>query len=416
MPNSESIVIRSGLDIEKLREDFPILQTTVYGKPLVYLDNAATTQKPQVVLDALQQYYTQYNSNVHRGVHFLSQQATDAYEVARRTVAGFINARHEHEIIFTKGTTNGINLVAASFGKKYLKAGDEVLISAMEHHSNIVPWQMICEEKGAILKVIPIDGKGELMMDELDRLLTDKVKMMAITYVSNSLGTVNPVKEIIEKAHHAGIPVLMDAAQAIQHIPVDVQELDVDFLAFSGHKVYGPTGIGVLYGKEKWLNEMPPYEGGGDMIKNVTFEKTTYNELPFKFEAGTPDIAGGIVLGVALDYVKKIGISAIQKAEEELIEYAYNSLSAIPSLRFIGDATDRAGAISFLVDKIHPFDMGEILDKQSIAVRTGHHCTQPIMDLYNISGTVRASFAFYNTPSEVDSLVQGIDKAKRMLL
>lgn len=416
MINSESIVTRSGLDIEKLREDFPILQTTVYGKPLVYLDNAATTQKPKVVLDALQQYYTQYNSNVHRGVHFLSQQATDAYEVARRTVAGFINARHEHEIIFTKGTTNGINLVAASFGKKYLKAGDEVLISAMEHHSNIVPWQMICEEKGAVLKVIPIDGKGELMMDEFDRLLTDKVKILAITYVSNSLGTVNPVKEIIEKAHNAGIPVLMDAAQAIQHIPVDVQELDVDFLAFSGHKVYGPTGIGVLYGKEKWLNEMPPYEGGGDMIKNVTFEKTTYNELPFKFEAGTPDIAGGIVLGVALDYVKKIGISAIQRAEEELIEYAYNSLSAIPSLRFIGDATHRAGAISFLVDKIHPFDMGEILDKQSIAVRTGHHCTQPVMDLYNIPGTVRASFAFYNTPSEVDLLVQGIDKAKRMLL
>jgi len=416
MINSGSIVTPDSLDINVLREDFPILQTTVYGKPLVYLDNAATTQKPRVVLDALQQYYTQYNSNVHRGVHFLSQQATDAYEVARRTVAGFINARHEHEIIFTKGTTNGINLIAASFGKKYLKAGDEVLISAMEHHSNIVPWQMICEEKGAALKIIPIDSKGELMMDEFDRLLTSKVKILAITYVSNSLGTVNPVKEIIEKAHNAGIPILIDAAQAIQHMPVDVQELDADFLAFSGHKVYGPTGIGVLYGKEKWLNELPPYEGGGDMIKNVTFEKTTYNELPFKFEAGTPDIAGGIVLGVALDYVKKIGLSTIQKAEEELIEYAYNSLSAIPSLRFIGEATHRAGAISFLVDKIHPFDMGEILDKQSIAVRTGHHCTQPVMDLYKIPGTVRASFAFYNTPSEVDSLVQGIDKAKHMLL
>lgn len=402
-------------DVEKLRKDFPLLQTQLYGKPLIYLDNAATTQKPQCVLDALSQYYTQYNSNVHRGVHALSQQATEAYEVARRKIAGFINARHDHEIIFTKGTTNGINLVAASFGKKFLSAGDEVLISAMEHHSNIVPWQMICEEKGAILKVIPISNTGELVMDAFDSLLTDRVKIVAVTYVSNSLGTVNPVSEIIRKAHAANIPVLIDAAQAIQHIPVDVQELDADFLAFSGHKIYGPTGTGVLYGKEKWLNEIPPYEGGGDMIKNVTFAKTTYNELPFKFEAGTPHIAGGIVLGAAIEYVQQIGIAAIQQLEEEVVAYAYERLSSIPSLRFIGDARHRSGAISFLVGNIHPFDMGEILDKQSIAVRTGHHCTQPVMDFFHIPGTVRASFAFYNTKAEVDALITGIEKAKRML-
>lgn len=402
-------------DVEKLRKDFPLLQTQLYGKPLIYLDNAATTQKPQCVLDALSQYYTLYNSNIHRGVHALSQQATEAYEVARRKIAGFINARHDHEIIFTKGTTNGINLVAASFGKKFLSAGDEVLISAMEHHSNIVPWQMICEEKGAILKVIPISNTGELVMDAFDSLLTDRVKIVAVTYVSNSLGTVNPVSEIIRKAHAANIPVLIDAAQAIQHIPVDVQELDADFLAFSGHKIYGPTGTGVLYGKEKWLNEIPPYEGGGDMIKNVTFAKTTYNELPFKFEAGTPHIAGGIVLGAAIEYVQQIGIAAIQQLEEEVVAYAYERLSSIPSLRFIGDARHRSGAISFLVGNIHPFDMGEILDKQSIAVRTGHHCTQPVMDFFHIPGTVRASFAFYNTKAEVDALITGIEKAKRML-
>lgn len=404
------------LDIEQIRKDFPLLQTQVYGKPLVYLDNAATTQKPQVVLESLYNYYTRYNSNVHRGVHFLSQQATEAYEQARKKVAGFINARHEHEIIFTKGTTNSINLVASSFGKKFLQPGDEVLISAMEHHSNIVPWQMICEERGAALKVIPINEQGELRMEAFDELLTGKVKIVAVTYISNSLGTVNPIAEIINKAHAAGIPVLIDGAQAIQHVPIDVRELDADFFAFSGHKIYGPTGVGILYGKEEWLNEMPPYEGGGDMIKNVTFAKTTYNELPFKFEAGTPDIAGGIVLGTALDYVQQIGITAIRQAEEELIQYAYNRLSAISSLRFIGDAGHRSGAISFLVGDIHPFDMGEILDKQSIAVRTGHHCTQPVMDFFNIPGTVRASFAFYNTRSEVDLLVEGIEKAKRMLM
>ena len=414
MTNSETIT-DSALDIEKIRKDFPILQTKVYGKPLIYLDNAATTQKPQAVLESLHHYYTQYNSNVHRGVHFLSQQATEAYEVARKKIAGYINARHEHEIIFTKGTTNSINLVAASFGKKFLKSGDEVLISAMEHHSNIVPWQLICEEKGATLKVIPINELGELQMDAIDALLTDRVKIIAVTYVSNSLGTVNPVHEIIQKAHAVNIPVLIDAAQAVQHIPIDIQELDADFLAFSGHKIYGPTGVGILYGKEKWLNEMPPYEGGGDMIKNVTFAKTTYNELPFKFEAGTPDISGGIALGAAIDYVQQTGIAAIQQVEEEVVAYAYDRLSAIPSLRFIGDARHRSGAISFLIGNIHPYDLGEILDKQSIAVRTGHHCTQPVMDFFKIPGTVRASFAFYNTKSEVDELIKGIEKAKRML-
>lgn len=414
MINSEPETV-SALNIEKIRNDFPILQTKVYGKSLIYLDNAATTHKPLPVLEALNNYYTRYNSNVHRGVHFLSQQATEAYEVARRKIAGYINARHEHEIIFTKGTTNSINLVAASFGKQFLKAGDEVLISAMEHHSNIVPWQLICEEKGASLKVMPINEQGELKMDVFEELLTNKVKIVAVTYVSNSLGTVNPVHEIIRKAHAANIPVLIDAAQAIQHIAIDIQELNADFLAFSGHKIYGPTGVGVLYGKEKWLNEMPPYEGGGDMIKNVTFAKTTYNELPFKFEAGTPNIAGGIVLGAAIDYVQQTGLAAICQAEEEVVSYAYDRLAAIPSLRFIGDARHRSGAISFLVGNIHPFDMGEILDKQSIAVRTGHHCTQPVMDFFNIPGTVRASFAFYNTKSEVDELVKGIEKAKRML-
>lgn len=414
MINSETIADHV-LDIKKIREDFPILQTKVYGKPLIYFDNAATTQKPKSVLQSLEQYYTGYNSNVHRGVHLLSQQATEAYEEARKKIAAYINAQHTHEIIFTKGTTNSINLVAYTFGRKFLKAGDEVLISAMEHHSNIVPWQIICEEKNAVLKVIPINEQGELKMDAFEAMLTPKVKIVAVTYVSNSLGTINPVHDIIQKAHALDIPVLLDAAQAIQHMPVDVQELDVDFIAFSGHKMYGPTGTGILYGKEKWLDEMPPYEGGGDMIKNVTFAKTTYNDLPFKFEAGTPDISGAIALGAAVDYIQQIGIHTIEQAEEELIAYAYQKLAGIPSLRFIGDAKHRAGAISFLVGNIHPFDLGEILDKQGIAVRTGHHCTQPLMDLFNIPGTARASFAFYNTKAEVDELVKGIEKAKKML-
>lgn len=414
MTNSDTI-LASALDIEKIRKDFPILQTKVYGKPLVYFDNAATTQKPLPVLKSLDDYYKTYNSNVHRAVHLLSQQATDAYEQARKKVAAFINAAHDHEVIFTKGTTNSINLVASSFGRKFITAGDEVLISEMEHHSNIVPWQLICEEKNAVLKIIPVDDNGELMLEVFDKLLTEKVKIVALTYISNTLGTVNPVRDIIHKAHAKNIPVLLDAAQAIQHVPIDVQELDVDFMAFSSHKMFGPTGAGVLYGKEKYLNAMPPYEGGGDMIKNVSFAKTTYNELPFKFEAGTPDMSGAIGLGAAIDYIQQAGISAIQHAEEELIAYAYQKLSAVPSLRFIGDAKHRAGAISFLVGNIHPFDMGEILDKQGIAVRTGHHCTQPLMERFNIPGTVRASFSVYNTKAEVDALIKGIEKARKML-
>ncbi|MFT4024125.1 MAG: cysteine desulfurase [Flavihumibacter sp.] len=415
MTAPEHLAHTATLDIEKIRLDFPILQTQVHGKPLVYFDNAATTQKPRQVIEALDNYYTQYNSNVHRGVHYLSQQATEAYELSRKKMAAYIHAKHEHELIFTKGTTSAINLVSNSFGRKLLQAGDEVLISAMEHHSNIVPWQLICEEKGAALKVVPINDRGELDMEAFDRLLTPRVKIVAITYVSNSLGTVNPIPLIVEKAHARGIPVLVDGAQAVQHMPLDVQELDIDFMAFSGHKMYGPTGIGILYGKEKWLNDMPPFEGGGDMIKTVTFAKTTFNELPFKFEAGTPDISGAIALGAAVDYINSIGIEVIQQVEETLIAYAYDRLSAIPGLRFIGDAAHRAGAISFLVNDIHPYDMGELLDQQGIAVRTGHHCTQPLMDRFGIPGTVRASFAFYNTRAEVDQLVKGIEKAARLL-
>jgi cysteine desulfurase/selenocysteine lyase len=402
------------LDIEKIRKDFPILETTVYGHPLVYLDNAATTQKPIAVLTAMEEYYNTINSNVHRGVHYLSQQATEACEAARRKVAEFLGARYAHEIIFTKGTTESINLVAASFGKKFLKAGDSILVSGMEHHSNIVPWQMICEEKNASLKVIPIDENGELVLDDLDNLLNG-TKLVAFNYVSNALGTINPAKEIIAAAHRHGIPVMLDAAQAIQHMEVDVQDLDVDFLAFSSHKLYGPTGIGILYGKEEWLNKLPPYQGGGEMIKTVTFEKTTYNELPFKFEAGTPDMAGMIGLGAAIDYVQGLGIRNIQQAEDRLMAYAVDILRGIDGFRLIGSKDHRAGVISFLVGAIHPFDLGEILDKQGIAVRTGHHCAQPVMDRYCIPGTVRASLAFYNTPAEMDRLVAGIRKAVTLL-
>lgn len=403
-------------EINDLRKDFPILSQKVYGLPLIYLDNAATTQKPNIVLDKLRQYYSEYNSNVHRGVHLLSQEATDAYEVARKTIARFIDAAHDREIIFTKGTTDGINLVASSFGKAFLHEGDSVMISAMEHHSNIVPWQMICEEKKATLKVIPFNEQGELDLVKMDELLDETVKIIAVTYVSNALATVNPVKEIITRAHARQIPVLLDAAQAVQHMPVSVRDLDVDFLVFSGHKIYGPTGVGVLYGKEEWLNKLPPYQGGGDMIKTVTLEKTVYNELPFKFEAGTPDISGAIVLGDAIEYVEKIGIGRIQATEAALMEYALGQLEEIPGIRFIGQAKKRSGVVSFLLGSAHPFDTGEILDKQGIAVRTGHHCCQPVMDIFGIPGTVRASFAFYNTREEVDSLVKGLQRAAKILL
>ena len=404
------------LVIENIRKDFPILDTQVYGKNLVYFDNAATTQKPVQVLAAIEDYYTKYNSNVHRGVHLLSQQATAAYEESRKKVAAFINAAHSDEVIFTKGTTDGINLVASSFGRKFLNPGDSVVISAMEHHSNIVPWQMICEERGATLKVVPMDKNGVMQIDQLADLLDARVKIVSLTYVSNSLGTVNPVREIISQAHALNIPVLIDAAQAIQHLSIDVQELDVDFMVFSGHKIYGPTGIGVLYGKEKWLNAMPPYQGGGDMIKTVTFEKTTYNELPYRFEAGTPDMSGAIGLGAALDYVSSIGLEAIAEAEHELLSYGLERLAEIEGIQFIGQSPERASVISFLLEGIHPYDLGELLDKQGIAIRTGHHCTEPVMDFFGIPGTCRASFAFYNTKDEIDLLVAGIKRAAAILI
>lgn len=409
-------MVATSLDIQKIRADFPLLQRQVYGKQLVYLDNAATTQKPQSVLDTLNRYYREYNSNVHRGVHLLSQEATEQYEIARRKIAAFTGAAKDKEIIFTKGTTDGINLVANCFGRKFLKAGDSVLITAMEHHSNIVPWQIICEERGAGLKVAPIDENGLLILEEFYQLLeTPQLKFVSITNVSNTLGTVNPVREMIAAAHDKGLPVLVDVAQAVQHMPLDVQALDADFAVFSGHKMYGPTGIGGLYGKEEWLDKLPPYQGGGDMIKEVTFAKTIYNDLPFKFEAGTPDISGAIGLGAAVDYINELGIENIYAWEHELMQYAMERLRQIPSLRFIGDAPNRAGAISFLCGNIHPFDLGELLDKQGIAVRTGHHCTQPLMDIYCIPGTVRASFAVYNTFEEVDKLVEGIERAVKIL-
>jgi cysteine desulfurase/selenocysteine lyase len=416
MLDTNTISIAEKLDVKRIRKDFPLLEQKVFGQPLVYLDNAATTQKPLLVLDTLETYYREYNSNVHRGVHHLSQVATESYEVARKRVCEFINAKSSNEIIFTRGTTEGINLVAYSFGKKYIKEGNVVLISAMEHHSNIVPWQIMCEERNAILKVIPMNEKGELLMDEFENLVANNpVKIIAVTYVSNSLGTVNQVEDIISLAHKNNIPVLLDAAQAVQHLRVDVQKLDVDFISFSGHKIYGPTGIGVLYGKEKWLNEMPPYQGGGDMIKTVTFEKTIYNELPYKFEAGTPDVSGAIGLAAALDYVSNIGIEKIAESEHDLLVYGTKALSTIKNLRFIGEAKNKSAAISFFIDGCHPFDVGEILDKQGIAVRTGHHCTQPVMDFFNIPGTVRASLSFYNTKDELDKLVKGVERAVKVL-
>ena len=397
-------------DVEKIRNDFPILFQKVHGKNLCYLDNAATTQKPQSVIDEVSKYYETINSNVHRGVHSLSEMATQAYEESRNKVRDFINASSEKEIIFTRGTTEGINLVAQSFGRLNLKEGDEVIISAMEHHSNIVPWQIICEEKGAKLKIIPIDNNGEIIFEEYERLLSEKTKIVAIVYVSNSLGTINPVKKIIDKAHGLGVPVLIDGAQAIQHLKVDIQELDCDFFVFSGHKIYGPTGIGVLYGKRNLLEEMPPFMGGGDMISKVTFEKTTYNQLPYKFEAGTPNIADTIGLKKALEYVNQIGIDKIKDYEKGLLDYATESLSQIEGLKIIGHAKEKSSVISFVFDNVHPHDVGTFLDFEGIAVRTGHHCTQPVMDRFNIPATTRASFALYNTKEEVDILVNGLKK------
>ncbi len=401
---------------EPVNRQFPALHQLAYGKPLIYFDNAATTQKPAAVIGAISEYYSTINSNIHRGVHYLSQKATDAYEISRNTVAQFIHANNAREVIFTRGTTEGINLVAECYGRLAVSSGDSIVISAMEHHSNIVPWQMLCERTGAVLKVIPMDDNGELVMDEFGKLLDRTVKLVAVSYVSNTLGTINPVREIIRLAHQNGTPVLLDAAQAVQHIPVDVQELDVDFLVFSGHKMYGPTGIGILYGKEKWLEKMPPYQGGGDMIKTVTFEKTEYNELPFKFEAGTPNIEGAITLKTAVDFIAELGIDRIAAFETGLLRYAEDRVSEIPGVRIIGKARAKTGSLSLSITGVHPYDLGVLLDKMGIAVRTGHHCTQPIMDFFCIPGTVRASFAVYNTTEEVDRFITGLNRALRLLI
>ena len=404
----------SGLDLAKIRADFPILAERINGKPLVYLDNGATSQKPQVVLDAIANYYTHMNANIHRGVHTLSMRATEAHDAARQTVRKFLNAADTREIIFVRGATEAINLVAQSYGRGHVGAGDEVLITAMEHHSNIVPWQILCEEKGAYLKVAPINDRGELMLDEFAKLIGPRTKIVAVTHVSNALGTVVPLREIIDIAHRSGVPVLVDGAQAVPHFAVDVQALDCDFYAFSGHKVYGPTGIGVLYGKRALLNAMPPYQGGGDMISSVTFAKTTYNDLPFKFEAGTPDIAGAIALGAALEYITNLGMDKIAAHESELLAYATEAVGAIPGIRLIGTARDRAGVLSFVLDHVHPHDLGTILDREGIAIRTGHHCAQPVMERFGIPATARASFAVYNTKEEVDALVAGIRAAREV--
>jgi cysteine desulfurase / selenocysteine lyase len=407
-PNTKSP--SGGFDVHKIREDFPVLKQKVNGKPLVYLDNAATSQKPQVVLDVLNHYYTQDNSNVHRGVHELSQRATKAYEDARVKVQHFLNARESREIIFVRGTTEAINLVAMTYGRKNVGAGDEVIISALEHHSNIVPWQILCEEKGAVLRVIPINDAGELLLDEFEKLLNPRTKIVAVAHVSNALGTINPIGKIIEMAHRAGAPVLIDGAQAAPHIKIDVQSLNCDFYALSSHKLFGPTGVGVLYGKAALLEAMPPYQGGGDMISSVTFEKTLYNVIPYKFEAGTPNIADVIGLGAGIDYVNRLGLENFAAHEHELLTYATEQLSKIPGLRIIGTAKEKAAVLSFVLEGIHPHDAGTILDQEGIAVRTGHHCAQPVMHRFGIPATTRASLAFYNTKEEVDALVVGIKK------
>jgi cysteine desulfurase/selenocysteine lyase len=402
------------VSIDKIRAQFPALDQKVHGHQLVYLDNGATTHKPKQVIDAIDYYYSIQNSNIHRGVHFLSQQATDAYEASRETIRKHFNATHLHEIIFTKGNTEAINLVANGYSQ-ILKKGEEVLVSAMEHHSNIVPWQMACQNSGAILKVIPMDKDGVLDMEAYARLLNSKTRIVAVNHISNALGTINPVKEMCRLAHEFEAHVLVDGAQAGPHCSIDVKDIDADYYCISGHKVYGPTGIGALYGKEQLLKKLPPYQGGGEMIATVSFEKTTYADLPHKFEAGTPNIAGGIALKAAIDWINEIGIDNIQKYEKELLDYAHQQLQTIEGMRFIGNAQQKAGAVSFLINDIHPYDIGMILDKLGIAVRTGHHCAQPVMDEFNIPGTIRASFAVYNTKEEIDVLVKGLKKAKSML-
>jgi cysteine desulfurase/selenocysteine lyase len=407
-------VVGTELDAEKVRRDFPILARAIHGKKLVYLDNAATAHKPRVVIEALSRYYEQGNANIHRGVHFLSEHATGEHERARRTVQSFLNAADASEIVFVRGATEAINLVAQTYGRAHVRAGDEVLITAMEHHSNIVPWQILCDEKEAKLRVAPINDDGELLLDEFEKLLGPRTKIVAVAHVSNALGTVNPIREIVEMAHRRNIPVLVDGAQGVPHLKVDVQALDCDFYAFSGHKMYGPTGIGVLYGKADLLGGMPPYQGGGDMISSVTFEKTIYNKLPFKFEAGTPNIAGAIALGTAIEYLNGLGMDEVAAHEAKLLAYAIGKVSAIPGVRLIGTAEERAGVLSFVIEGIHPHDIGTILDREGIAIRTGHHCAQPLMQRFRIPATARASFALYNTEEEVDMLANGIRKVQEV--
>ena len=401
-------------EVDRIRDDFPILSRTVYGKPLVYLDYGATTQKPRAVVDAITEEYYSVNANVHRGVHFLSQRATELHEASRETVRRFINARSTNEIVFTRGTTESINLLAYSYGEACMKAGDEVLLSTMEHHSNIVPWQLLQARKGIVLKVIPMNDRGELLLDAYEKLFTERTRLVCVAHVSNVLGTVNPVKDMARTAHSHGVPILIDGAQSIPHMPVDVQELDADFYVFSGHKVYGPTGVGVFYGKEDWLDRLPPYQGGGEMIQHVSFERTTFNELPFKFEAGTPDYIGTTALARALDYVTALGMDRIAAHEHDLTTYAMERLRQVPGMRIFGEAAEKGSVISFLVGDIHHFDMGTLLDRLGIAVRTGHHCAQPLMQRLGIEGTVRASFGLYNTRQEVDALVDGVVRVSRM--
>ncbi|HEY6971623.1 MAG TPA: cysteine desulfurase [Candidatus Angelobacter sp.] len=405
----------AGFDVFKIREDFPILRQKVHGKPLVYLDNAATAQKPQAVIDAISSYYTSSNANIHRGVHALSEIATESYEHARAKLQRFINAAEAGEIVFVRGTTEGINLVAQTYGRANIGAGDEVVISALEHHSNIVPWQILCQQQGARLRVIPVNDRGELLLDEFEKLLGPKTRLVAIAHVSNALGTIVPLQKVVEIAHHRNLPVLVDGAQAVPHIAVDVRALDCDFYVFSGHKIYGPTGIGALYGKRALLEAMPPYQGGGDMISSVTFEKTLYNKLPYKFEAGTPDISGVIGFGAAIDYVTNVGLDRIAAHEHELLVYATEALSSIPELRIIGTAKSKAAVISFVLGDIHAHDVGTVLDQEGIAIRTGHHCAQPLMQRFGVEATARASFAMYNTREEVDALVEGIQKVREVL-
>ena len=413
-PQSNDAAASPTLDVAAVRQDFPILHELVRGKPYAYLDNAASAQKPQCVLDRITEYYTKENANIHRGIHYLSEVATNAYEDARAGIQRHLHASGTEEIIFVRGTTEAINLVAQTYGRKEVGAGDEIIVSHLEHHSNIVPWQMLCEEKGATLRVIPMTDDGDLVLEEYHKLLGPRTKIVAVSYVSNALGTVNPVEEIIAAAHSADVPVLLDAAQAVPHLPVDVKALDCDFLAFSGHKAFGPTGVGILYAKEALLEAMPPYQGGGDMISSVTFEKTEYNRLPYKFEAGTPNIAGGIGLGVALDYLEQLGWDKIRAYEADLLEYGTRALEAVPGVRLVGTAKKKESVLSFLIDGVHPHDAGMVLDQAGLAVRTGHHCAQPIMDRLGIPATVRASLAFYNTREEIDALVAGIGKVQAM--